>query len=79
VEQRAYGIRIALLATEEELADVEARIELALCPDPDHPGPCRNAWQIVTCPIDDLDGDERAAWSHMLDDLVEQRRREQAP
>ena len=78
MEQRAHGIRIALFATDEELEAVRERIERTLCPDPEHPGACQNAWQIVTIALDDMDDDERPTWCHMVDDLLEQRQHELA-
>lgn len=75
-EQRPWAIQIAVLATDNEIDQLGERLALALCPDPEHPGPCQNPWQIFTTRFDDLDEPERSAWADRVDDLLEQREHE---
>lgn len=75
-QQQAYTIMLAVLATPDEIAQVSDRLAAALCADEVHAGPCPNPWQLMTVPYDDLEGPARAAWAHMVDDLLEQRRHE---
>ncbi|GAB1645119.1 hypothetical protein [Krasilnikovia sp. MM14-A1259] len=76
-EQRAWAIRVTVLANEAEIDSVVDRIGKAICPDLAHSGSCPIPWEITSSPVDDLDADERAHWQPGVDSLREQRRLEQ--
>jgi len=68
---------VTLLASDTELESIVDRIGAAICPPPDHPGPCANPWSIISTPVDDLEDGERSTWLPSVDELLEQRRAEQ--
>jgi hypothetical protein len=77
-DQRAWAIRITILATESEADEVVDRIAASICSAIDHPGPCATPWEIMRAPFDDLDEPERSTWLSSVEDLLEQQRAERA-
>jgi hypothetical protein len=75
-EQRAWAVRVTLLAPDTERQAIVDRIGAAICSPPDHQGPCTNPWSIVSTPVDDLEDTERSVWLPSVDELLEQRQAE---
>lgn len=69
-EKTVWAIKVVIEATPEQ-ADVIAG---ALCPDHDHHGYCPVPWTTILCRLDDLDAEERAAWSESFEDDRERAR-----
>jgi hypothetical protein len=70
--QRAWAVRVTVLATDADIDDVTDRLGLALCPDPDHSGGCPNPCEITTAAVDDLDEPDRSSWMATAEDLRRQ-------
>jgi hypothetical protein len=76
-EQRAWAVRVTLLASDTELESIVDRIGEAICLPLDHSGPCASPWSIISTPVDDLEDAERSTWLPSVDELLDQRRTEQ--
>ncbi|ABS01547.1 hypothetical protein FHR75_002114 [Kineococcus radiotolerans] len=64
-----HEIRIGVWASEEQAQDVVERISRALCPDPEHDGPCEVPWSISVLGPEQVDEGEDG-----YEGLVEQAR-----
>jgi hypothetical protein len=78
-EQRAWAVRVTVLATDADIDDITDRLGLALYPDPDHSGRCPNPWEITTAAVDDLDEPDRSSWMATAEDLRQQDLDESGP
>lgn len=66
-EKTVWAIKVVIEATPEQADEAVDVIADALCPDQDHPGYCPVPWTTVLCRLDDLDPEERAAWSESFE------------
>ncbi|MEV6931412.1 hypothetical protein AB0M46_43915 [Dactylosporangium sp. NPDC051485] len=64
--QRLRRLTVYTLATEAEEDAIRERIRAALCPDPDHDGPCPNPWLLIVTDSESLDEEEAAAMMEAL-------------
>ncbi len=62
-ERTVWAIKVVIEATREQADAAVEAIAGALCPDHGHPGYCSVLWPTVLCRLDDLDPEDRAAWS----------------
>lgn len=53
--QRAGAVMLTVMASDEEIADIQSRVGTSLCPDQDHSGGCANAWTVRVAAVGDLD------------------------
>ncbi|WP_432482906.1 hypothetical protein [Kineococcus esterisolvens] len=50
-----YEIRIGLWATREQAFEAHERLTRALCPEPQHSGPCESPWSSAVVPPEAVD------------------------
>ncbi|WP_432523206.1 hypothetical protein [Kineococcus sp. SYSU DK006] len=52
-----YEIRIGLWATRKQAFEVQERLTRALCPEPEHSGPCKIPWSSAVLEPEAVDED----------------------
>jgi hypothetical protein len=67
-ERAVWQLSAVIEATEEQADAALEAIARALCPDPDHAGPCPMPWTTMRVRFDDLDPSEQASWQESFDD-----------
>ncbi|SFO61335.1 hypothetical protein SAMN05216207_11112 [Pseudonocardia ammonioxydans] len=70
-ESEVWELRVGVYCTAEQARDLVDRIQLLLCPDPDHPPPCPIPWSTAHWSLDAAEAAEA------YPELVEQARVEQ--
>ncbi|GAA2374173.1 hypothetical protein [Dactylosporangium salmoneum] len=63
-----WRLSVYTLATEAEKDAIAERIRAALCPDPDHDGPCPNPWLLIVTDGESLDEADAADMTEALRD-----------